>query len=82
MKKRLDILSFCTYTGASNTKYNHRRTTTGAPAPKILKSQAISQNNWWRVSRETIAEHVAYSEAPKNQIGRDRIYKIANRGEL
>jgi len=38
-QKRLDIPRFFTYTGARYTKYDRRRTTTGAPAPKFCKNQ-------------------------------------------
>ena len=34
-QKRLDNCRFRTYTGARYTKYDHRHTTTGAPAPKF-----------------------------------------------
>ena len=42
-QKRLDNSSATTYNGARYPKKNSRRTTTGAPAPKISRSQAFFQ---------------------------------------
>jgi len=40
-KKRLDNCQLCTHTGASDTNEHRRRTTTGAPAPKISMCQGV-----------------------------------------
>lgn len=82
MQKRLDFCTHRTYTGAGATLYSRRRTTTGAPAPKIPKSQAISRNNWCRVSRETsaplkIIPEIKERSSPDSYIGDDRINEIS-----
>ena len=82
VEKRLDNLSFCTYTGAGTTFAFSLSFRTGAPAPKISKNQAISRNNWCRVSRGTFARSKIIPEiiergSPDRYICDDRINEIS-----